>query len=278
MIFLIISIAASSAIAIVMRLSQGHIRGKASMLAANYVTCIICACSFLGEGGLFPSSNGLGITLTLGIINGAIYLSTLLLQEHSIKRTGVVLPSVFSRIGSLVVPLFISIIFYGERPGILQALGALLAVAAIIAMNAGERDGKLFMLPLLALFLSDGMASSMSKVFEQTGFIEFSAQFLIYTFAAAFVFCTVLVMYRKEKPGIQEVFYGVMIGIPNYFASRFLLLALGSIPAVVAYPIRSVGSILVLALAGIFLFHERLSKRQWYAIAAVLTAVVMLSV
>lgn len=278
MLFLLISILASSAIGIVMRLSQGRIKGKTSMLAANYITCIICAWLYLGDSGAAASSDGLGITLTLGVINGAIYLTTLLLQEHSIKKTGVVLPSVFSRIGSLIVPLFISIVFYSERPGTLQLIGAILAIAAILAINGGTLDGKLIMLPLLALFFSDGMASSMSKIFERTGYAELSSYFLFYTFAAALIFCTALVIYRKEKPGLAEAFYGVLIGIPNYFASRFLLLALSSIPAVIAYPIRSVGSILVLAFAGIFLFSEKLSKRQWCAIAIILVAVVLLSI
>lgn len=277
MIFLIISIFASSAIGIVMRLSQGRIQSKTTMLAANYVTCMICALLYLGDSGVFPAALGLSTTLIIGVINGAIYLATLLLQEYSIKKTGVVLPSVFSRTGSLIVPLFISIVFFAERPGALQLTGAVLAIAAILAMNGGKRDGNIVMLPLLALFFSDGMASAMAKVFEQTGNSELGSHFLLYTFSAALIFCVMLVILRKEKPGIKEAVFGVMIGVPNYFASRFLLLALGSIPAVIAYPIRSVGSILVLALAGILFFREKLTKRQWYAIAVILAAVFLLN-
>lgn len=279
MIFLIISIFASSAIGIVMRLSLGRIKYKMSMLAANYITCAVCALCYLGGSSVFPKASGLNIAVTLGAVNGMIYLTTLILQEYSIKKNGVVLPSVFSRTGSLIVPLFISIVFFAERPGTLQIVGAVLAAAAIIAMNGGGRQkGSVYMLPLLALFFSDGMGSSMAKVFEQTGNSELGSHFLLYTFSSALIFCTVLVIAKKEKPGIKEALFGVMIGVPNYFASRFLLLALGSIPAVIAYPIRSVGSILVLALAGIFMFREKLTKRQWYAIAVILAAVVLLSI
>lgn len=277
MIFLIISIFASSAIGIVMRLSQGRVQSKTTMLAANYVTCMICALLYLGDSGIFPSAPGLKTTLLIGGVNGAIYLTTLILQEYCIKKTGVVLPSVFSRIGSLIVPLFISIVFFSERPGVFQSVGAVLAIAAILAMNGGKRDGGILMLPLLALFFSDGMGSSMAKVFEQTGNSELGSHFLLYTFTAALIFCIILVIIRKEKPGIREAVFGVMIGVPNYFASRFLLMALGSIPAVIAYPIRSVGSILVLALTGIFIFREKLTKRQWCAIAVILAAVFLLN-
>ena len=69
-----------------------------------------------------------------------------------------------------------------------------------------------------------------------------------------------------------------MIGVPNYYCSRFLLKALLKMPAVVAYPTSSVGGIVLVSLAGLFLFKERLSKRQWTAIGLILIALVLLNI
>ena len=68
-----------------------------------------------------------------------------------------------------------------------------------------------------------------------------------------------LMLHRKERIGIKEMLFGIGVGIPNFFASRFLLIALNSVPAIIAYPTRGVGSILVVSIAGIFLFKEKLN-------------------
>lgn len=54
----------------------------------------------------------------------------------------------------------------------------------------------------------------------------------------------------------------MLIGAPDYFSSRFLLLSLSDVPAVIAYPIYSVGAIVLATLLAVWLFHERFSRRQ----------------
>ena len=48
-------------------------------------------------------------------------------------------------------------------------------------------------------------------------------------------------------------------------------------PAVIAYPTFSVGTILTVTLAGFLLFKERLSRRQWIALAIILCALALLN-
>ena len=87
-----------------------------------------------------------------------------------------------------------------------------------------------------------------------------------------------LVVYRKEKPGVWEILFGALIGIPNFFSAKFLLGALAELPAVVVYPSFSVATLLVVTLAGVIAFKERLSKIQWTALAAIVAALVCLNV
>ena len=56
-----------------------------------------------------------------------------------------------------------------------------------------------------------------------------------------------------------------------------MLLSLSEIPAVVAYPTYSVGTIVAVTLAGLLLFKEKLSKRQLTALTIILAALVMLN-
>lgn len=279
MIYLLCSILGSAMISIVMRLSQGRVRAGMGMLAANYLTCMVCAWCFIGSVNPVPMVSGIGLTLTLGIFNGVIYLVSLMLTQYNVRRNGVVLQSVFSKIGDLLVPLVVSIAVFGERPGVLQILGAVLAVAAIIAMNY-DRQGNTgtAMMPLLALFLADGIVGAMSKIYGEVGAQNLASHFLLYTFGAAFVLSVVLMLRRGERPGLTELLFGMAVGIPNYFSSRFLLWALNTIDAVIAYPLRSVGSIVVVTAAGLLLFRERLRRRQWIAIAVIVVCVALLSV
>ena len=118
----------------------------------------------------------------------------------------------------------------------------------------------------------------MAKVFEEYGNDVFSDLFLFYTFAVALVLCIGLVIWKKEKPGKTEFIYGAIIGVPNFFSSKFLIAALKDVPAVIAYPTYSVASILIVTLTGVFVFKERLNRRQWCALVAILVALVLLNI
>ena len=146
-------------------------------------------------------------------------------------------------------------------------------------MEANKKEGRkntpLF--SLVALLILGGSANAMSKVHSTWGDPALSEQFLFYTFLSALVLCIILVLIKKEKPKGLDLFFGLLIGVPNFFASRFLLMSLQSLKAVVAYPTFSVGTILVVTVAGIFFFKERLAKVQWWALGGILTALILLN-
>ena len=279
MFFLILTILCSAMISIAMRLSEGRSTGKYSVLAANYVTCMLLSGFSVGWGNIFPNIHKAEITLALGVVNGVFYLLGLVFMQCNIKQNGVVLSSVFSRLGGLLVPLAVAICLFEEVPTIAQSIGSLIAVGSIILINfdkeKAEANAKWM---LLLLFASDGCAAAMAKVFGELGNHNLMSNYLFYTFTTALILCIVCVLYKKEKLSWIDAVFGILIGIPNFFASRFLLKALESIPAVIAYPTRGVGGIVVIALSGILFFRERLKMRQWIAIGTILIAVVLLNI
>ena len=131
---------------------------------------------------------------------------------------------------------------------------------------------------LLILLLAEGGASAMSKVFDEVGPPHLSDQFLFCTFTVAFLGCAIIALARKQRPGLAELGFGMLIGIPNFLNARFVLKALETVPAVIVYPTCGVGAILLVSLAGILFFREKLAKRQWVAIAAILVALVLLNI
>ena len=277
MIYLLLAIVSSAMVSVIMRLSSEKVSGNASMLAVNYMMCFAMACTYTGWDQLLPRGEGTPAAVLMGAVNGFFYPAGFLLLQSGVKKYGVVLSSVFMKLG-LLVPIAVSVTVFGEKPELLQTVGFCLAVAAIVLINYRQDGTEMrFRAGLLLLLIAGGSGDAMSKVFEELGDPALTEQFLLYTFAAALVLCAALMLRRRQRPGVWEVLFGLLIGVPNYFSARFLLRSLETLPAVIAYPTFSVGTILVITVAGLCLFRERLSRRQWAAVAMILLALALLN-
>lgn len=277
MIYLALAIFSSTMVSVCMRLSERHTKNNTSMLAMNYVMCTLMAGMFALEGGLFPAGKGSTFTWVLGVVSGALYLSSFLLLQWNIRVNGVTLPATFMKLGVLV-PTVMSMIFFAEMPSLMQALGIFGAIAAIvmIQMEKGGQKAK-NAAGLLLLLLGGGSTDATSKVFEELGHAAQKNHFLLITFAVALLLCILLARSRGEGLTATDAAFGLLIGIPNYLSSRFLLLSLAHVPAVIAYPTYSVGTIVLVTLLGKLLFAEKLSRRQLAALGVILVSLALLN-
>ena len=276
--YLLLTILGGAMVSILMRLSESKIKNSIGMLEANYIACFVVSAASAGFGNLFPNEPGIAGTQFWGFITGVLFLACYLVFQVSVSRNGVVLSSAFSKLG-LMVSIVMSVLFFDEKPTVLQTLGFLLAVGAICLMNyQKEKAGSGFNFGLLLVLFFGGASDAMAKVFEELGTASQQSQYLFYTFLVALVLCTALMIYKKQRLGRWEFLFGTLIAIPNFVSTRFMLKALADIPAVIAYPAFSVGTILVVTMAGVLFFHERLSKRQWIGIGVILVALVLLNI
>ena len=276
MIFLCLAVLSSCAISLIMRLSADKITAKLSMLSVNYLICSALGAVYAGFDLICPEVSGFPTTVALGFVGGILFLVSFMLLQWNTARNGIVLSSVFMKLG-LLVPMVISVLFFREMPTWLQIAGFCLALVAIVLINAKKGAGR-FRWELLLLLLTGGGADAMSKIFDALGPAALSDQFLFYIFAVALVLCLALVIYKKERPGWRELLFGAAIGIPNFFSSKFLLRALADLPAVVVYPSFSIGTMLLTTLVGMVFFKERLQKRQWLAMAVIIVALLLLNI
>lgn len=278
MFFLILAILSSAMVSIVMRLSTDKVSANLSMLATNYFVCSLLGAVYGGFKLVVPQVDGFSVTVWLGLLSGVLYLAGLVMFQTNTRTKGIVLSSVFMKLG-LLVPIAASVLLFHEIPTHSQIAGFCIAVVAIVLINLkkdGNRRG--FGFGLIVMLLLSGGADVMAKVFDVFGPAQLSALYLFYTFATAFVLCVVLVVHKKERPGFQELLYGTLIGIPNFFSAKFLLAALTKLPAVVVYPSFSVATMLIVTLTGVAVFRERLSKVQWAALAAIIAALILLNI
>ena len=278
MIHLLLAIASSALVSIVMRTSEKYTKGNHGMIAVNYVICVIMAAFYTGFGNLFPKTEGIGFTLGLGTVTGVIYLVGLLLVQLNIQKNGVVLTSIFQKLG-LIVQVLIAILFFKEQPEIMQIIGIIICLAAVVLINfEKEQTAIKFKLGLFLILLNSGLCDGMSKVHEEMGNPLLADHFLLYTFGAALILCVILVIAKKESFGWKDLGFGILLGVPNYFSASFLLKALNDIAAVIVFPTFSVATVVVITLIGLLVFKEKLSKKQWIAMGLILVALVLLNI
>lgn len=278
MIYLVLAVASSAFVSIGIRFSERYVKNNITMLCVNYFMCLALAVSYTGSGKLFISGEGLGWGAGLGTLNGILYLTSFVMLQISIRKNGVVLSATFMRLGVLV-PTLLSIFVFHEIPGGLQIIGFLLALAAIILINFEKGQGEAtFKTGLILLLVGGGTADFMAKIYDEMGTSEYEEHFLCLTFVAALILCALLALKKGQKLAKEDILFGLLVGIPNYYSARFLLKAVGEIPAVIAYPTYSVATIVVISIVGVICFKEKLTKRQQAAMGMILLALVLLNI
>ena len=279
MLFLLLAMLSSSVLAIVLKyLNSNYAYG---VYFINYVTCALLAFLTMEPKSLY---NGDPTPLWLGAIAGIFYLASLAANGYSIHKNGAILSSVFTRLGVLV-PIFLSVALFHERPTLVQGLGVALAVAAAVVMNGlpqkhqrGPSVKGIYLIPLVLTLLLNGSSDSMSKIFTQLGSRQDDGLFVFYIFLFAGLLTLILLIRERRPISRRDLLFGVLVGVPNFLSSRLLLAALTELPAFLVYPSYSVGVILVISVASFLLFRERLNRRQLGAVGMILGALVLLNI
>ena len=286
MLYLLLAALSSAALTLVLKWFRDPKGSRYGILLGNYLTCMLIAFIQMPDKGRFYQASP--STFLLGGIGGFLFVAGLVTMQSSVRQNGATLTSAFSKLGMLI-PLLMSFLFFGDVPTWLQAVGLLFAVGAIIVLNlpgkaehAKEEPGsRMILWLLLVTLLASGLSEGMSKVFERLGNQTENTRYFFFLFLTAAVLTAVLAIADKIRHGkgirLKEMAAGILAGIPNYFSAWFLLKALIQLPAMLVYPVFSVGSILLVTGFGALIFKERLEKRQWLGLGLILIALVLLN-
>ena len=279
MVNLVLAILCSSLITVLMRVSEKYRKNDLSMLAMNYLMCSVFGWMFTGSSLTMSAEATAGAVTTavaMGVVTGVLYLAGFMLLQWNITKNGVVLPSTFMKLGVLV-PTILAIAVFGEAPKATQLLGIAAAVCAIFMIQGGGKQEIGSVAGLVVLLVVGGVADSMVKIYEEVGDVALKNHYLLCTFGVSLALCAALCVVKKQKLTAADALFGLAIGVPNYFSSWFLLRSLASVPAVVAYPTFSVGTIILVAAAGMLLFREKISKRKAAALGVILVSLALLN-
>jgi len=280
MFFLLLAICSSALLAIILKLSGSKSDNTYGVCLFNYMTASLIAFLFISDKNLLTTG---GTVLGMGAVSGILYLGSLALYQININKNGTVLAAVFSKLG-VIIPTAMGFIFFSETPSLVQILGILVAIAAIVVINYQKGDSeaksgaKVQAAGLLLLLLVGGLCDSTSKVFEFIGDRKDDDRFMFFIFLFAGIFTLVPLIRSKKRIDLTTAICGIIIGIPNYFVTRFLLKALTEMPSFIVYPTYSVGTVILISLMSRIFFKEKLNKQQLIGVGLILVALVMLNI
>ena len=248
------------------------------MFIANYTVCAILSRVFMGQNPFFTDADGWETVALFGAITGVLYLAAFVLLQKNISRNGLSVSAVFMKLGVLV-PTVMALAAFHEEPRPVQLAGIVVAISAVILINykKGSGTGNQTVW-LILLLLCNGFADAMANIFDKLGNSDLKDHYLLITFLFALLSSMILFLKDHGKIAGSDILLGICIGIPNYFSSRFLLGALREIPAMIVYPVFSVLTVVIITVAGVLLFRERLDRRKATAMGMILVALVLLNI
>ena len=234
----------------------------------------------VGQGiGQFSWSGSFIWALCIGIPAGVFYFLGFVYLQRSVRENGVGISGSVAKLG-ILVPMTLSILLWRELPSGFQWAGIVLAMVAIVSATLPRREERgrsRTHLSLIALFLAGGFAEFTNKLFQRYAIIDFRSLFLTAVFFTALMVSMEYLRRNRIRLTLRDSMVGLLVGIPNLFASWFLILALSRLNTSVVFTLYSAGSVVLITLGGVFLFGEQLRRRELFAIGATLVAVVLIN-
>ena len=278
MIFLILAILCSSSIALILK--QGHVKNAnvALLINANYLTASFIAFGFI----LFKYGFHLSIeSILFGAVLGSLLAGTFFIYSKAISIAGTALATVSARL-SVLIPVLLSIIIFGESPNVRMIFGFVLALITLylfyLSLKQHSIDstsaGKYIY--LFALLLAIGLIDFSLKIFENNFLLEEKGIFVFAIFSSAFFYTLVYVLKKKIKFEKNSIKLGLLLGIPNVLAIHFLLGALNELPAIVVFPVMNIGVIVLTAVAAYLFWKEQINLYGKIAIGVGIAAILLL--
>ena len=286
MIYLLLSILASTLIFVIFKIFAKYNINIFQAIITNYVVACICGIvAYKGEASIsdIPSFGWFYYTIALG----ALFILIFYLMARTTQQSGLSVVSVATKM-SVVIPVIFGIFYYQESLGIYKGVGILLALVAVYLASMKSKDGLSIkttnlILPLL-VFLGSGIIDTSLKFLEEEFVNKVDIPLFSATiFAAAFLIGCVFILFQKLQGrfvfGIKNIIAGIVLGVPNYFSIFFLVKALRSdlLDSSSMFTVNNVGIVMISTCIGVLIFKERLLIKNWIGIVLAIISIILVA-
>lgn len=255
-------------------------------------SCLVAALCLAATGELLSPSR---FTLLLSLLFGTVTALQGIAMLAAMRKGPVSYTMMFASFSTVVTALS-GVLFFDERITWLKGIGILLMLVSFVFAVDREKNGKKgnlgWLLLCIGVFLGTGAIGIMQKVHQTSAYKEELNVFLVLSFIATAVVCTIFclllrsgegeeknLIFRLDKKGLLFLLLitvggGVCVAVNN----KLNLFLSGVLDASVFFPIANGGAVVLSALFAFFLFKERLSVKRWIGLSIGVLAVVLLCI
>jgi drug/metabolite transporter (DMT)-like permease len=287
LIYLLLSILASTIIFIIFKLFEKFNINILQAIVVNY--CIAFTTGILAYKGTItisqlPNLDWFHYTLVLG----ALFIIVFNLMAITTQRSGLSVVSVATKM-SVVIPVLFGLLYYNENLGAIKLFGIGIALIAVyLTSNKSNQrtviNRKLIVLPIL-VFVGSGIIDTSIKFLEDAYVANndvplFSAIIFLAAAIIGFIIIIIQVISGSFKFEFKNVIAGICLGVPNYFSIYFLVKTLRSdiLESSGIFAINNVSIVTLSTFAGIFLFKEKLIRKNWIGIGLAILSIILISI
>lgn len=283
MLYLLFSILLSTLIVVVFKLFTRFGINNLQAIIVNYLVAAVLGYSLSGTFSSIPDIPQQN-WFVFALLSGFFLMFTFNVFALSSQKAGIAITAVSSKM-SVVIPVVLGVVLYGETLNIYRVMGivfALLAFYLTFKKEAGTPVRGLYLLLPLLLFLGNGTNDSLLNYAER----RLINGDLMFYLSSAFLFSLVfgLLLYlvksmrKPEAVELKNVVAGVVLGLLNFGSTYYFLRCLGLFETTVFFPVFNVSIVTTAALIGFFMFDEKLRPVNWVGIALAIAAIVVLAV
>ncbi|WP_028375704.1 membrane protein [Leeuwenhoekiella sp. MAR_2009_132] len=287
MIYLLLSILASSIIFLVFKLFEGFKINTFQAIVVNYF--IACVSGLVAYGQPIDLINIQQYAWFPGtIFLGFLFIVIFNLMAITTQRSGLSVVSVSTKM-SVVIPICFGLFYYQEAAGFLKLTGIGLALIAVYLVSLKKTTAKTIskndlLFPIL-VFVGSGIIDTTIK-FLEASFVakEDVPLFSAVIFATAFTLGILVFIFqlynRQQKLQIKNILGGIALGVPNYFSIYFLVQALRNpnLESSVVFTLNNVGILMLATLLGIVFFKEKLSTKNWIGFGLAVFSIILIAI
>ena len=248
--------------------AKNVLKNQSDNLVFNLAGSILTTLILAAAGGVTKVS---GYTLLLSLGMGIFNLLSALLYALALANGPMSLTTLVQLGISLVLSALWGPVFWDEKVTLWQAAGITCILIAMVLVSNAKADKNISPKWLLLTVLA-GMVNSMLGLFQKllttSEHNDEQMGFLFYAFVLCVIFNLIWLSFTKKKEPVTFKLEGKLLvaalvcGVSMSLQHIINLKLVGALPTVIFFPICTGLRILLIALTGIILFKEKLSKRQ----------------
>lgn len=221
------------------------------------------------------------------VILGCMFIAVFYLAALTTQRSGLSVVSVATKM-SVAIPVLFGIILYDESTGIIKISGIILALIAVYLTSIKKKEGikirkRNLIFPLL-VFFGSGIIDTTIKYLETSYVAEVDVALFSSTIfgIAGCIGITILAIQAiqgKLQLKFRNLLGGICLGIPNFGSIYFLVLALrsGGMESSTVFPLNNVAIVMISTFLGMFLFQEKLLRKNWIGIVMAIASIILIA-